>query len=110
MDHRGYCTPPLGRGRAEGAGEGLRSLRGTNPFTQFASQIDLSPQGRGEGYQASFTASVLKSLPSASNTFLTMFLASSPARAYIAFGVSWSRNTSGRIIERRRSAPLSRMP
>src|ERR1700726_3282836 len=60
--------------------------------------------------QASLTASVLKSLPSASNTFATMPLASRPARAYIAFGVSWSRNTSGSTIARARSMPLSSMP
>src|ERR1700744_5926145 len=50
--------------------------------------------------QASFTVSVLTSLPSASNTLATMLLASRPARAYIAFGESWSRNSSGSTIER----------
>src|ERR1700744_2456053 len=50
--------------------------------------------------QASLTVSVLTSLPSVSNTLATMPLASSPARAYIAFGESWSRNTSGSTIAR----------
>ena len=43
----------------------------------------------GQWCQASRPASILAaSLPSASNTFLTMPLASSPALAYIAFGES----------------------
>src|SRR5262249_27852293 len=51
-------------------------------------QIDFHDLTRGARRQASLTASVLASLPSASNTLATMPLASRPARAYIAFGVS----------------------
>ena len=45
-------------------------------------------RGAPQELQASFTVSVLTSLPSASNTFATMLLASRRAWAYIAFGVS----------------------
>jgi hypothetical protein len=56
---------------------------------QRSSCIDLVPQPRSAlRAQASFTVSVLKSLPSASNTLATMALASRPARAYIAAGAS----------------------
>src|SRR3984957_17680928 len=67
----------------------------------------LTPQNRGVAAQASFTVSVLTSLPRVSNTLATMPLASSPARAYIAFGESWSRNSSGRTMERIRKPPSS---
>ena len=51
--------------------------------------IDGEPFGQWQRRQASRPASILAaSLPSASNTFLTMPLASSPALAYIAVGES----------------------
>ena len=51
--------------------------------------IDGEPFGQWQRRQASRPASILAaSLPSASNTFLTMPLASSPALAYIALGES----------------------
>ncbi len=75
-----------------------------------AEAIDGEPLG--QWCQASRPASILgTSRPSASNTFLTMPLASSPALAYIAFGESWSMKMSGSTIERifraLSSAPLS---
>ena len=51
--------------------------------------VDGEPLGQWQRRQASRPASILAaSLPSASNTFLTMPLASSPALAYIAVGES----------------------
>jgi len=51
--------------------------------------VDGEPLGQWQRRQASRPASTLvASLPSASNTFLTMPLASSPALAYIAVGES----------------------
>ena len=69
-------------------------------------ELSLAPRNKVQA-QASFTVSALKSLPSASNTLATMPLASRPARAYIAFGESWSRNTSGSTIARIRRPPSS---
>ena len=50
-----------------------------------------------------------RSPPRVSNTFATMPLASRPALAYIAVGLSWSINSSGSTIERNRR-PLSSRP
>src|SRR3954454_2424620 len=57
--------------------------------------------------QASLTVPTLKSLPSVSNTLATIPLASRPAWPYIAFGESWSRNTSGSTIARILKPPSS---
>src|SRR3954462_2870744 len=69
--------------------------------------VALAPRNDELGRYASLTASVLKSLPSASNDFLTVLLAARGEGAYNAFGESWSRNTSGRIIERAFKLPWS---
>ena len=59
------------------------------PALHLSMQCDLPRKsGRGGEPHASLTVSALKSLPSASNTFLTMLLESRPARAYIAAGES----------------------
>jgi hypothetical protein len=43
----GLATSPIGRGRRVAPVEGLRSLVRAAPLTRFATQIDLSPLGRG---------------------------------------------------------------
>src|ERR1700741_918644 len=79
---------------------GVRHTRPTAPCLKMIAPMRDIGYGRGgrmqcdfparerseEESQASLTVSALKSLPSVSNTFLTMLFASRPARAYIAAG------------------------
>src|ERR1700752_1053506 len=101
----GDCAPsPALAGEGWGGGVSARRTVRAERAPPRALGPTSPASGRGEASsrlaaQASFTVSALKSLPSVSNTFLTMLLASRPALAYITAGESWTRNTSGRRIQ-----------